>query len=83
MLYTDDAIQVSKGNTRIDAEICSLISSFNLTDKGTLKDYLGTCFDCNAVGSIEFAQPIMIKRALKEVGLDVNDQHVKMHDSPA
>ena len=25
----------------------------------------------------------MIQRELKVVGLDVNDQHVKMHDSPA
>ena len=25
----------------------------------------------------------MIQRALKVVGLDVSDQHVKMHDSPA
>ena len=83
MLYVDDTILVSKSNKRIDAEIRSLKYSFGLTDKGPLKDYLGTCFDRNADGSIKLTQPRMIQRALKVFGLDVNDQHVKMHDSPA
>ena len=83
LIYVDDAIMVSKSNKRIDAEIRSLKSSFGLTKKGPLKDYLGTRFDRNADGSIEPAQPRMIQRALKVVGLDVNDQHVKMNNSPA
>ena len=37
-LYVDDAILVSKSNKRIDAEVRLLKSSFNLTDKGPLKD---------------------------------------------
>ena len=83
MLYVNDAILVSKSNKRIDAEIRSLKSSFNLTDEGPLKYYLLTCFDHSADWFIELTQPRMIQRALKVVGLDVNDQHVKMHDSPA
>ena len=83
MLYVDDAILVSKINKRIDAEIGSLKSPFDLTDKVPLKYYLGTPFDCNYDASIELTHPRMIQRALKVVGLDVNDQHVKMHNSPA
>ena len=83
MLYIDDAMLVSKSNKRIDAEISSLKSSFNLTDEGPLKYYLGTRFDCYDDGSIKLTQPRMTERALKVVGLDVNDQHVKMHNSTA
>ena len=83
MLYVNDAILVSKSNKRIDTEICSLKYSFDLTDEGPHKDFLGTRFDRNADGPIKLTQPRMIQRALKVVGLDVNDQHVKMHDSPA
>ena len=82
LLYANDAILVSKSNKCIDAEIRSLKSSFDLTDKGPLKDYLCTCFDRNADGSIELTQPIMMRPALKVVGLYVNDKHVKMHNSP-
>ena len=83
MLYDDYAILVSKSNKRIGAEICLLKYSFGLTYKGPLKYYLGTRFDCNDDGSIELTQPRMIQRALKVVGLDINNQHFKMHDSPA
>ena len=83
MLYVDDAILLSKSNKRIDAEIRLLKSAFNITDEGPLKDYLGTCFDRNADGYIKLNQPRMIQRAFKVFGLDVNDQHVKMHNSPA
>ena len=57
MLYVDDAIMVSKSNKRIDAEIRLLKSSFDLTDEGPLKDYLGTLFDRNADISIKLTQP--------------------------
>ena len=83
MLYVDYAILVSKSNNCIDAEIHLLKYSFNLTDEGPLKDYLGTCFDRNADGSIDLTHPRMIQSALKVFGLDVNDKHVKMNDSPA
>ena len=43
---------------------------------------MALAFYRNAGGSIEITQPRMIHRALKVVGLDVNDQHVKMHDYP-
>ena len=78
LLYVNEAILVSKSNKRLDAEIRLLKSSFDLTDEGPLKYYLGNRFYCNADGYIELTQPRMIQRALKVVGLDVNDQHVKM-----
>ena len=83
LLYVDDAILVSKSNNRIEAEIRSLKSSFGITEKGPLKDYLGTRFDRNSDGSIELTQHRMIQRAVKVIGLDVNDRHVKMHNYPA
>ena len=81
-LYADNAILVSTSNKRIDTELFLLKYSFNLTDKGPFKYYLGTRFDRNADGSIELTQPRMIQRALKVVGLEVNDQHIKMHNYP-
>ena len=83
LLYVDCAILISKSNKRIDSEIRLLKYSFNLTGEGPLKYYLGTRFDRNSDGSIELTQPRIIQRALKVVGLDVNDQHIKIHDSPA
>ena len=44
LLYVDNAIIISINSTHIDDEIHSLKQSFNLTDEGVLKDYLGTRF---------------------------------------
>ena len=42
----------------------------NLTDEGGLKDYLGTCFECNKYGPIELTKPRLVDRVLKIVGID-------------
>lgn len=83
VLYVDDGCILSADSTLIDREIASLQQSFDLTDDGPLKDYLGTRFKRRDDGSLLMTQPKMIQRALSIVGLDKRDNAVKMHDTPA
>ena len=44
IVYVDDAILITPHKSLIDFEINSLQKSFDMTDDGKLKDYLGTRF---------------------------------------
>ena len=83
ILYVDDACIISPSQSKIVAEITSLKKDYALTDEGKLQDYLGTRFDRNSDGSVTLTQPRMIDRALSIVGLNHQETHVKMHDTPA
>ena len=83
LIYVDDAIIVSLRIKSILQEIKSHKHTFDLTDKGVLKDYLGTRFERHNDGSIKLTMPRMIDRVLKLLGLDDNTGRVKTHDSPA
>ena len=83
IVYVDDAILISPSQGRIQREIQSLQQSYDLTDDGQLKDYLGTRFVQQNDGSIELTMPKMIDRILNIAGLDPSDTKVKMHDTPA
>ena len=83
VVYVDDAILISPSQGKIQQEIKSLQQSYDLTDDGTLEDYLGTRFIRHNDGSIKLTMPKMIGRILDIVGLDINDTRVKMHDTPA
>ena len=83
VVYVDDAILVSPYKSMIQREISSLQEEFDLTDDGALKDYLGTCFAKHADGSIHLSQPKMIERVLEIVGLDLETDRIKKHDTPA
>jgi hypothetical protein len=67
----------------IDKEIKSLQTEFALTDDGELTDYLGTRFTRNKDGTIELTQPRLIERVLGIVGINSEDENVKVHDTPA
>ena len=79
----DDACIISPHKSHISREIESLQKDYNLTDEGTLFDYLGTRFDRHSDGSVTLTQPRMIERVLQIVGLAATDSHVKSHDTPA
>jgi hypothetical protein len=83
VVYVDDALLISPNEQLINDEIKSIQQDYDLTDEGTLKDYLGTRFERRKDGSIELTQPRMIDRVLQIVGLDPESQHVKTHDTPA
>ena len=70
VLYIDDAVLTSPSKQLIMKEIKSLQESYVLTDKGELKDYLGTCFNRRPDGSIKFTQPRMIEQVLDIIGLN-------------
>ena len=83
IVYMDDAILISPYKSMIQREIRSLQEEFDLTDDGILKDYLGTRFERHSDGSIELTQPKMIDRVLEIVGLHVETDRIKKHDTPA
>ena len=83
ILYVDDACIISPHKSHIRREIDSLKKDYDLTDEGTLYDYLGTWFDRHSDGSVTLTQPRVIERVLQIVGLAVTNSHVKSHDTPA
>ena len=83
IVYVDDAILISPYKSMIQREIRSLQEEFDLTDDGILKDYLGTRFERHKDGSIELTQPKMIDRVLEIVGLHLETDRIKKHDTPA
>ena len=80
ILYVDDACLISPSQSKCLQEISK---DFNLTDKGSLQDYLETCFECKPDGLVILTQPQMIDRAIDIVGLNHPDSRVKIHDTPA
>ena len=79
----DDAILISPYKSLIQREISSLQNEFDLTDDGVLKDYLGTWFARQSDGSIHLSQPKMIEQVLEIVGLNIESDCIKRHDTPA
>ena len=60
----DDAILITPHKSHIDFEINSLQKSFDITDDGELKDYMGTRFTKHKDGSIELYKLHMVSRIL-------------------
>ena len=52
ILYVDDAYILSPDKSKILSEIISLQKDYDLTDEGTLQDYLNTHFDRNKDSSV-------------------------------
>ena len=83
ILYVDDAILIHKDKNMVSDEIKSLSESFTLTSEGEVCDYLGVRFVRKPDGSIVLSQPRLIERVCKLVGLDVDNENVKHHSTPA
>lgn len=87
-LYVDDAALFGPDGEAIDSTIKSLQQSFDLTDEGNLKDYLGVRITRNPDGSALLSQPRMVERCLKLVGMPAEASqddvpHTKIHETPA
>lgn len=82
IVYVDDTCFISPDSNKITKEIQSLKETYDLTDEGELKDYLGVRFKRNK-NSITLTMPSMIERVLKIVKLDPGQTRVKTHDTPA
>ena len=83
VLYVDDVAVFSPHNAAIDEVIQSLKTHFALTDEGDLKDYLGVRIVHHKGGFVEMTQPRMIERCHEIVGMNLSNQKVKIHDTPA
>ena len=83
VLYIDDAAFFSPKAKDINAEIMSLQKSFDMTDKGKLQDYLGTCFIQHPNGIIELQQQKAIDHCLNFIGMGSSADTVKLHNTPA
>lgn len=86
-MLTSNAILISPYKSCITSKIKSLQQDYDLTNKGELKDFLGTRFVKNNDGSIAplpLNHPWMVDQVLCiMVGLDPIDTRTKMHDTPA
>lgn len=83
ILYVDDAALFSPHATAIDNELQLLRKSFELTDEGDVVDYLGTRFIKHNNGSVELQQQKAIDNCLTHLGMGLDKDNVKQHDTPA
>lgn len=81
VLYTDDSILAGPNRKEID-EIMTKMKEIDLeiTDEGTLSDFLGVNIDRRDDGSIEFRQPHLINQILEDLRMTNND--IKTKDTP-
>jgi hypothetical protein len=70
ILYVDDAVLFSPYQSAIDKTIKSLQNEFDLTDEGSLQDYLGVRIIRNG-NQVEMVQPRMIARCLDIRGCQI------------
>jgi hypothetical protein len=74
LIYTDDGILTGDSDADIDAviELLRLPTgehrAFNLTDEGTLNDYLGVKVEHLADGAIKLSQPHLIQQIIDDMG---------------
>ena len=81
-LYTDDSILVGPSKNEID-EVIKQMKKINLdiTDEGTLEDFLGVNIERKPNGDIHLTQPHLIDQILKDLRLD--KENVKERSTPA
>ena len=81
-LYTDDSILAGPDKGEIDTIIKDMRRiGLNITDEGSLEDFLGVNIERKEDGSIFLTQPHLIDQILKDLHLDKED--VKEKDTPA
>ena len=80
LVYVDDCIMISKSNENINKLIASLLSGaekFELTDDGSLQNYIGVEFTRHANGMLEMKQEFLVKRIIEALDLpDMNSTAV-------
>jgi hypothetical protein len=80
LLYVDDGIFAGPSDTEIDDLIKSLrddpncTTQYNVTDEGTIDDYLGVKVQRLADGRITLTQPHLIQQILDDLGFKANSK---------
>ena len=86
LIYTDDGILTGKSDADIDAVLGLLrnksgaLRPFDITDEGSITDYLGVKVESLSDGSIKLSQPHLIQQVIDDIGF--NDR-TKTKDTPA
>ena len=74
MVYVDDVILVSKSEQSI-LDLINLLQegkeSFDFTDKGDIKNYLGVEFSRSSDGSMDMKQEFLVDRIVKAMDFKV------------
>jgi Reverse transcriptase (RNA-dependent DNA polymerase)/GAG-pre-integrase domain len=83
LFYVDDGIFLGPNKREIDREIKSLQTSFNLTDEGTLDEFLGIKITKTPEGGMNLTQPTLIKRILKAVSKNPKNFPNRTEPTPA
>lgn len=77
LVYTDDSIILDKDESKVERCVSDLSKIFEISDEGTLEDYLGVNVMHKDDGTILLAQPHLIDSILKDVGLMNEDGTVR------
>ena len=80
VVYVDDYLLFATDDSTLDIFVLSLQEEFVLTCDGDVGAFLGITIVRNAKGHLEFTQPGLIDKIIKECGLE-NDS--KQHKTPA
>ena len=83
LVYVDDCILIGKSNRAIDDFISSMNEgdeSFDFTDDGDIKNYLGVEFTKHKNGTMELKQEFLMKRIIDAV--DFSPNTTKTKDNP-
>lgn len=67
MVYVDDGIFAGPDKVDINQCIQLLAKEFNLTDEGSLTDYLGVLVEAQPDGTIKLSQPHLIEQILNDL----------------
>jgi len=67
ILYTDDSILAGPDKSEINRTISEMKRKFNMTEEGSLEDFLGINIKRNTDGSIHLSQPHLIDQILQQL----------------
>lgn len=83
LVYVDDGILAGPSETDIDVIIAELKKKFDMTDEGTLTDYLGVNVQHLPDDRIKLSQPHLIDQIIKDLNFKTGKYRTKVRDTPA
>ena len=83
-LYTDDSIITGPDLHEIEQAVTDIkAAGLDVTEEGTLEDFLGVNIDRKEDGTIHLTQPHLIEQILKDLKLDGDEVKIKSTPIPA
>lgn len=79
LVYVDDGIFAGLSTQKIDQAIQELKQRYNMTDEGSLTDYLGVHIENDNQGRFHLTQPTLIQKILSDVNFQ---DHTKPKPTP-